>query len=260
MLNHDLSPLPLSVVIITFNAATQLRDCLDSVAAWVDEIVIVDSGSQDDTAAIAQTYPHVKWVTQSWLGFGPQKAYAVSQAKHDWVLCLDADERVSAELQTAMIALFQTVPTPSVYRFARTNFFLGRFLKHGEGYPDWSKRLFHRHVAHWSDDLVHEKVVHAATLCCQTLQGDLLHHSAESLTSYLTKQNQYTHLQAETLFSRGKKISKTKIVLSPLLRFVKFYFIRRGFLDGFAGLVHILIGCYNSFIKYCKVYEKQQKK
>lgn len=260
MRDYNILPLPLSVVVITLNAATQLRDCLDSVAAWVDEIIIVDSGSQDETAVIAQTYPQVKWIVQPWLGFGPQKAYAVSQAKHDWVLCLDADERVSPELKAHITALFCKPLEPGVYRFARTNFFLGRFLKHGEGYPDWSKRLFHRHIAQWSEDIVHEKVVHADTPLCHTLQGDLLHHSAENITSYLTKQNQYTLLQAQTLIARGQPVSKTKIILSPILRFIKFYFIRRGFLDGFAGLVHILIGCYNSFIKYCKVYEQQQKK
>lgn len=249
--------LPLSVVIITLNAATQLRACLDSVAAWSDEIIIVDSGSQDSTQEIAQTYPQVRWITQKWLGFGPQKRFAVQQAQYDWVLCLDADERISPRLQEQICHLLETQPAPALYRFARSNFFLGRFLKHGEGYPDWSPRLFHRHAAEWSADLVHEKIIAKTNQPCLTLQGDLLHESAETLATYLTKQNHYTTLQATDLIARGKRVTRLQIILSPLIRFIKFYIFRLGFLDGFAGLVHIAIGCFNSFIKYCKVYEKQ---
>ena len=244
---------PFSVAIITLNAATQLEACLQSVR-FADDIVVVDSGSTDGTQALAERYG-ARVIDQTWLGFGPQKQFAVNAARHDWVLCLDADERVTPQLQTA---IEHTLPQPtnSAYRFARCNRFLGRYLKHGEGYPDWSLRLFDRRQARWSDDAVHEKVV--ANGIVGTLQGDLLHDSAETLAAYLTKQNRYTTLAAEMALQAGKRASFGRIAFSPIIRFIKFYLIRQGFRDGLPGLIHIAIGCMNSFIKYAKMLERQK--
>ncbi|CAG4884699.1 Lipopolysaccharide core biosynthesis glycosyltransferase KdtX [Georgfuchsia toluolica] len=239
---------PLTAVLITLNAAMQLEACLRSLA-FCDEIVIVDSGSSDSTLDIAAQYG-AKVIGSEWLGFGPQKQFAVTQAKNDWVLCIDADERVSEEL-AKNIAATLAAPELRVYKFARRNRFMGRYLRHGEGYPDWSLRLFHRGDARWSDDAVHEKVL--TDIPVGTLRGDLLHDSAESLDHYLAKQNRYTTLAAQEALARGKRASASKLLLSPLLRFIKFYFLRRGFLDGLPGLVHILIGCQNSFAKYAKM-------
>ena len=244
---------PFSVAIITLNAATQLEACLQSVR-FADDIVVVDSGSTDGTQALAERYG-ARVIDQTWLGFGPQKQFAVNAARHDWVLCLDADERVTPELQAA-IEHTLTQPTNSAYRFARCNRFLGRYLKHGEGYPDWSLRLFDRQQARWSNDAVHEKVV--ANGIVGTLQGDLLHDSAETLAAYLTKQNRYTTLAAEMALQAGKRASFGRIVFSPIIRFIKFYLIRQGFRDGLPGLIHIAIGCMNSFIKYAKMLERQK--
>ena len=243
---------PLSAVLITLNAAAQLEACLRSLA-FCDEIVIVDSGSHDATLDIAEQYG-AKVIRSEWLGFGPQKQFAVMQAKNDWVLCVDADERVSEEL-AASIATAIAQAQFRAFRFARCNRFMGRYLRHGEGYPDWSLRLFHRGQARWSDDTVHEKVLTDAPT--GTLCGDLLHDSAESLDNYLAKQNRYTTLAAQEALARGKRASASKLLLSPLLRFVKFYFLRLGFLDGLPGLVHILIGCQNSFAKYAKMLALQ---
>nr|WP_199066927.1 glycosyltransferase family 2 protein [Chromobacterium sp. ASV5] len=240
----------LSVVLITKNAGTQLEKCLQS-ASFADEIVIVDSGSSDDTLSIASAYK-AKVIHQDWLGFGLQKQFAVRQASHDWVLCLDADEQVSTELSFSIKKMLEN-PQAAGYRFARCNRFMGRFLKHGEGYPDWSLRLFDRRRARWSDDAVHEYVICEQPV--ETLSGDLLHESGEDIALYLAKQNRYTTLQAEQLFARGKTVGAAKLVFSPLLRFFKFYVVRRGFLDGLPGLVHISIGCFNSYIKYAKLIE-----
>jgi hypothetical protein len=136
---------------------------------------------------------------------------------------------------------------------ARRNRFLGRWLAHGEGYPDWSPRLFDRKHARWSDDAVHEKVLYAVTP--GTLEGDLLHDSAEDLAVYLEKQNRYTSLAARQLYERGRTAGAAELVLSPVVRFLKFYVLRLGFLDGVPGLVHIAIGCMNSFHKYAKLIE-----
>ena len=244
---------PLSVVIITLNAAAQLRECLAG-AGFADEMLILDGGSSDDTCAIAAAMGARVERSADWPGFGPQKQRAVALARNDWVLCLDADERVGTELRAsieAALAAAGSGPRHAVWRMARANRFMGRVLRHGEGYPDWSVRLFDRRQARWSDDPVHEKVLTQATI--GTLAGDLLHESAESLETYLDKQNRYTTLQAAQLHAQGRRASLVRIALSPLLRFFKFYVVRLGFLDGVPGLVHVSIGCFNSMMKYAKL-------
>ncbi len=240
----------LSVVLITKNAENQLEKCLQS-CAFADEIVVVDSGSTDRTLAIASAYK-AKVIHQDWLGFGPQKQFAVAQASHDWVLCLDADEWLSEKLRHEIMSLLKN-PRGYAWRFARSNKFMGRFLQFGEGYPDYSLRLFHRQHARWSDDAVHEYVQTDSQV--GTLAGDLMHESGEDIALYLTKQNRYTSLQADALYQRGKKCGVAKLVFSPLTRFIKFYLVRQGFRDGLPGLVHISIGCFNSYIKYAKLIE-----
>jgi glycosyltransferase involved in cell wall biosynthesis len=248
-----LSPLPLnrlSAVLITRNAAALLGPCLDSLA-FADEIVVVDSSSSDATAELAMR-KGARVVQKEWLGFGRQKQFAVEQASHDWVLCLDADERVSPQL-AASIRSALAAPVSPVYRMARRNRFLGRWLSHGEGYPDWSPRLFNRMNARWSDDLVHEKVLFAVTP--GTLEGDLMHDSADDLTTYLERQNRYTTLAARQAFEQGRSAGVVHLLFSPVVRFIKFYLMRLGFLDGLPGLLHISIGCVNSYMKYAKLIE-----
>jgi glycosyltransferase involved in cell wall biosynthesis len=246
-------PLPLTLVVITRDAGAQLQDCLDS-AAFAAETIVVDSGSRDDTVEIARRRgAHV--LMHEWLGFGPQKNFAVAQASHDWVLCLDADERVSSELERSLRGAM-AAPRHAAYAMARRNRFLGRWLAHGEGYPDWSLRLFDRRSARWSDDAVHEHVLADGSV--GRLEGDLLHTSGESLEAYLDKQNRYTTLQAEAMHARGERFSFARLLISPLARFARFYLFRAGFLDGTAGLVHIAIGCFNSFCKYAKLRALEQ--
>ena len=241
---------PLSAVLITRNAANVIEPCLESLA-FADEIVVVDSGSTDRTAEIARERG-ARVVQKEWLGFGRQKQFAVEQAKHDWVLCVDADEHVSPELAASIRAAL-AAPVSPVYRMPRRNRFLGRWLGHGEGYPDWSPRLFNRQSARWSDDLVHEKVLYAVTP--GTLAGDLMHDSSDDLTAYLERQNRYTTLAARQAFEQGRGAGVFHLLLSPVVRFIKFYVLRLGFLDGVPGLLHISIGCINSYIKYAKLIE-----
>jgi glycosyltransferase involved in cell wall biosynthesis len=240
----------LSAVLITRNAANVLEPCLESLA-FADEIVVIDSGSNDGTADIAQRY-RARVVQKEWLGFGRQKQFAVEQARNDWVLCLDADERVSPELAASIQAALAS-PVSPVYRMPRRNRFLGRWLAHGEGYPDWSPRLFNRMNARWSDDLVHEKVLFAVTP--GTLRGDLMHDSTDDLANYLDRQNRYTTLAARQAFERRTSVGVVHLLLSPVVRFFKFYILRLGFLDGVPGLLHISIGCMNSYMKYAKLIE-----
>ena len=241
--------LPLSLCVITRDAAGQLADCLAS-APFAGEIVVVDSGSSDDTVEIARRFgAHV--VVQPWLGFGPQKNFAVAQAAHDWVLCLDADERVTPELSAAIRSALVVAPGPVAFAVARRNRFLGRWLRHGEGYPDWIVRLFDRRHARWTDEPVHENVAVSGPVA--RLPGDLLHASAESLAAYFEKQNRYTTLQAAAMHARGVRPGAARLVVSPLARFLRFYVLRLGFLDGAAGFAHIAIGSFASFMKYAKL-------
>lgn len=233
---------------ITRDAGAQLAACLDS-ARFAAEMLVVDSGSQDDTVEIARARG-ARVIVQQWLGFGPQRRYAVGEAAHDWVLCIDADEQLSPELAIAINAALRE-PMHAAFKMARRNRFFGRWLRHGEGYPDWTVRLFDRRHARWSDDAVHEHVLADGPV--GRLDGDLLHASAESLDAYLAKQNRYTTLQAEAMHARGEHFSWLRLIGSPLVRFVRFYLLRAGFLDGAAGLVHIAIGCFASFCKYAKL-------
>ncbi|MEK7207290.1 MAG: glycosyltransferase family 2 protein [Pseudomonadota bacterium] len=245
---------PFSAVIITLNAEARIEACLKSVA-FANEILVVDSGSTDATMELARRHG-ARVIQQGWLGYGQQKQFAASRAGHDWVLALDADERVSPELRESILEALKA-PRFMAYRMPRRNRFMGRWLKHGEGYPDLSLRLFHRAHANWSDDPIHEKVV--ARTNVGALRGDLLHESENGIADYLAKQNRYTTLQAEALYRNGKRARLSRLLLSPLLRFIKFYFLRLGLLDGLPGLVHIAIGCFNSFLKYAKLAELARK-
>lgn len=242
---------PVTVTVITLNASQHIRQCLESVR-WADEIVIVDSGSTDDTLTIAREFTD-RIVHHDWVGYGPQKQFAVSQAKHNWILSIDADESLSPELVGNIRRVLQESPTFNAYNLRRCNQFMGRWLKHGEGYPDLVLRLFDRRHACWSDDVIHEKVIYDDHV--GELAGDLLHRSEKGIAAYLEKQNHYTSLQAEKLYEQGVRTGIAQLLFSPAVRFIKFYFIRRGFLDGLPGLVHIMIGCFNSFIKYAKLME-----
>jgi glycosyltransferase involved in cell wall biosynthesis len=245
--------LPLSVAIIAFNAAAQIEPCLESVA-FADDVIVVDSGSSDATAEVARRHG-ARVEQKEWMGFGRQKQHAVSLARHDWVLCLDVDERVSPELARSIGEAVRGGRFRA-WRMARRNRFLGRWLAHGEGYPDWSLRLFHRTNAGWSNDEVHEAVLTTAEV--GTLEGDLLHESAEDVATYMAKQNRYTSLHAQALYRQGVRAGYWRLLASPLARFLKFYLLRMGFLDGGPGFAHIVIGCNNSFHKYLKLIELEK--
>jgi glycosyltransferase involved in cell wall biosynthesis len=246
---------PLTVAIIALNAADQIGACLESAAGLADEVLVVDSGSTDGTVDLARGRG-ARVETRDWLGFGKQKQLAVSLARNDWVLCLDVDERVSERLGASIRAAL-AARRYQAYRMARRNRFLGRWLAHGEGYPDWTLRLFHRAHAGWSNDEVHEAVLTTSEV--GRLDGDLMHDSAEDIATYMAKQNRYTSLHAQALFRQGVRASYWRLMSSPLARFLKFYFLRLGFLDGGPGFAHIAIGCNNSFHKYLKLIELQRR-
>lgn len=245
--------LPLTVAVIALNAEAQLGELLASVA-FADEVLVVDSGSTDGTVALAEARG-ARVVRQAWLGFGRQKQFAVAAARNDWVLCLDVDERVTPRLADS-IRQALAGGRYKAWRMARRNRFLGAWLSHGEGYPDWSLRLFHRAHAGWSNDEVHEAVLTTAEV--GRLDGDLLHDSAEDVSTYMAKQNRYTTLHAQALYRQGVRAGYARLFVNPVVRFLKFYFLKLGFLDGGPGFAHVVIGCNNTFHKYLKLIELQR--
>lgn len=245
--------LPLSVAVIALNAEAQLGELLASVA-FADEVLVVDSGSTDGTVALAEARG-ARVVRQAWLGFGRQKQFAVAAARNDWVLCLDVDERVTPRLADS-IRQALAGGRYKAWRMARRNRFLGAWLSHGEGYPDWSLRLFHRAHAGWSNDEVHEAVLTTSEV--GRLDGDLLHDSAEDVSTYMAKQNRYTTLHAQALYRQGVRAGYARLFVNPAVRFLKFYFLKLGFLDGGPGFAHVVIGCNNTFHKYLKLIELQK--
>jgi len=231
----------ISACIIAFNEADRIQDCLNSVA-FCDEIVLVDSFSTDATVAIAHA-AGARVLQRRFEGFRSQKAFCVAQAKHDWVLCLDADERVSDALRHAIEqARDGGFNGASGYRSARLSHYFGRFLRYGDAYPDHGLRLFDRRVGGWHGTReVHEKISVNGPI--HTLKGDLLHYPYRHFMQFLDKKQGYARMMAEYEFSQGKRASLVKLFAAPLWRFVRGWLLRGGFRDGWPGLINSIVNC-----------------
>ncbi len=229
----------ISACIIAFNEADRLRDCLSSLA-FCDEIVVVDSGSTDATVALA-TALGARVLQRDFDGYRSQKAYCVEQASHDWVLCLDADERISDALRSSIIAARDAGFTAAAgYRFARLSDYFGRFLRHGNAYPDRVLRLFDRRRGGWRGKReIHEAASVDGTVV--TLPGDLIHYPYRSLAQQLAKTQRYAQMMAEHEYARGKRATWSKLVLAPAWRFWRGYLLRGGFRDGWHGLIYAYV-------------------
>ena len=251
--NLEPTKIPATAAIIAQDEAVNIEACIKSLD-FFDEVLVVDSGSRDNTVELAEA-AGARVVYNPWGGYSSQRKFALDCAHYDWIFSVDADERVSRQLRTSILELFKSENLGSGCAVNRRNHFMGKPLSHGEGYPDWIVRLFNRQQASWSEDVVHEKVTLSGLGDANRLKGDLLHYSEDSLTDYLAKQNRYTTLQAQQMRASGKRSSGLRMITSPFFRFIKFYLIKGGFRDGVPGLIHILIGCFNSFYKYAKLRE-----
>jgi glycosyltransferase involved in cell wall biosynthesis len=245
----------LSACIITYNEADRIEACLRSVA-FCDEIIVVDSHSTDDTRSRAAALG-ARVIERDWPGYRSQKQFAVDAATHDWVLCLDADERVTAALRTQIEALraagFVGAAGWSVPRI--TDYF-GRFLRHGNAYPDRLVRLFDRRRGGWSGHEIHENTKIQGTV--RRLQGHLEHFSYRSLSDHLNRMQRYADLMAQALYVRGRRCGLTPVLLNPQWRFVRGYLLRLGFLDGWRGLVFALIEANYVRRKYLGLYMRSR--
>lgn len=238
----------LSVIIITKNEALNIRECIESVK-WAEEIIVVDSGSTDDTVAICREFtPHVH--IHDWPGFGMQKNRALGYASKDWVLSLDADERVTPELR-AEIEQAMSGGDVQGYEIPRLSSFCGRFMHHSGWYPDYVLRLFRRGSARFSDSLVHERLIMESKPA--RLKGLLLHYTFENLEEALNKINQYSTAGALMQYQRGRKVTLGGAVLRGLWSFVRTYVLRAGFLDGREGFMLAVLNAEGTYYRYVKL-------
>jgi glycosyltransferase involved in cell wall biosynthesis len=240
----------LSVVIITKNEAHDLRDCLTSIA-WADEIVVLDSGSTDDTLAIAREFTSHVYTSEDWQGFGVQKNRVLAYASGDWVLSLDADERVEAALKHE-IQRTLAAPQFNVYFMPRLSSFCGKFIHHSGWRPDHVARLFKRGSATFSPHLVHEKLIFSES--AGYLKQDLLHLSYKNLDEVLGKMRRYAMLGAAELHQKGKRTSVLGAITHGAWAFIRTYFLRGGFLDGAAGLMLAFLNAQTTYYKYLQLH------
>jgi len=240
----------LSVIIITKNEADSIRACLESVA-WADEIVVVDSGSSDDTVNICKALGAQVYTTTDWPGFGVQKNRALSHATGEWVLSLDADERVTPELRSEIVAAIRTPNGCAAFRIPRLSSFCGRYMRHSGWYPDYVTRLFQRGEAKFSDDLVHERLMVSGTE--GKLRQPLLHETFHDLDELLTKINQYSTAGAVMLNEKKETASLKKAVGHAIWAFFRTYILRAGFLDGREGFMLAVSTAESTYYRYAKL-------
>lgn len=247
----------LSAVLIVKNEASNLAACLKTLD-WVDEIIVLDSGSTDDTCSIAESFGAKVHVRDDWAGFGEQRLRAQRLATSEWVFMIDADERVTPELQQSIMALIQG--GPAIGRIARLSWCFGGFIRHAGWYPDWIDRVYPRELAQYNTNLVHEKLENIAGLPVQKLQGDLLHYTYDSMNHYLTKSAHYAELWAEARDKKGKKGSLGSALIHGIGCFLRMYLFRLGFLDGRQGLLLALLSAHSTFVKHADLWVRQQAK
>lgn len=228
--------------------------CLHSVM-FADQIVVVDSGSTDGTVQIAKSLGAEVLVSADWPGFGVQKNRALALARSEWVLSLDADERLTPELLAEIMATLKA-PRFDVYSFPRLSSYCGQYMHHSGWYPDRVTRLFRRQSARFSDDLVHEKLVTSSAV--GQLTAPLLHESFRDVESVIDKVNRYSTAGAQSLFTRGKKSSLSKALLRGFWAFIRTYFLRLGFLDGRLGLVLAISNAEGTYYRYLKLWLRHQ--
>jgi glycosyltransferase involved in cell wall biosynthesis len=244
----------LSAIIITQNEQHHIQRCLESVA-WVDEIIVLDSGSSDNTVAICKKFTSHVYETD-WPGFGIQKQRALAKASGDWTLSIDADEYVTAELKTEIQSVIQNTQLDGV-DIPRLSSYCGKWIKHSGWWPDPVLRLFKTNKAHFSADVVHERVIVEGQV--GRLTSPLMHEAFVSPEEVLEKVNRYSSLGAKQLFEKGKKASLLTAIYKGAWSFFRSYFLKAGFLDGSAGLMLALSNAEGTYYKYIKLRQLHQQ-
>ena len=244
---------PVSVIVITRNEEKNIAECLQSVS-WAGEIIVVDAKSTDRTVELAKGFTN-KILVKEWLGFAAAKNLALDEAVNEWVLWLDADERVTPELAAEIQSLVQNSSVRYTgFEVARRAYFLGKWIKHCGWYPGYVTRLFRRTAGRFNESRVHERLELSGSI--GRLRHDLLHYTDENLYHYFLKFNRYTSLAAQDLAAENKQFTLYDVIVRPPFLFFKMYILRLGFLDGVHGLILSLVSAAYVFVKYAKVWEK----
>ena len=258
----------LSAILITRNEAHNLEGCLASLQGLVDEIVVVDTRSSDDTVAIAHRFGAKVSQPDDWPGFGPQKNRALELATQTWVLSIDADERVTPELAAEINRVIGRAARDGnqqsaadnrygAYEIPRQSWYCGKFIQHCGWRPDYVLRLFRKSDAKFSDDLVHERVITKDVI--GQLKNHLLHYSYLDFSQVLAKVEAYSSASAQPAFNRGERGSIVKAVTHGIWAFIRTYILRAGFLDGAHGLALSISNAQTSYYKYVKLWAMQQQ-
>jgi len=247
----------LSAVIITKNEEKNIEKCIDALIDWVDEIIIADSNSTDNTINILKNFnsSKIKIHQVTWLGFAKTKNQAIESAKGDWILSIDADEIVTAELKNEILNKIASPNNSDGYYIPRLLFFCGKPVKYGGTYPDYQLRLFKKNKGEFEDIPVHESVkINGKT---QKIKNHLLHFSYNTMFEYWERFNKYTELDAQKKLQQGKKFTFNKIFILHFELF-KRLIIKRGLLDGFPGIFYHVFSAVSSLVKYAKLWELQK--
>jgi glycosyltransferase involved in cell wall biosynthesis len=240
-----------SVAVIALDEEERLRACLESVA-WADEVVVIDSGSGDKTVPIAREFTD-RVLFHAWEGYGAQKNFALAQCHGDWILSLDADERVSEPLRAEIDATLAAGPAEIGFRIPRQNFFQGAWVRHGGWYPDLQLRLFRRGRGTFTGSAVHESVCVDGPV--GRLKAPLVHQSYRGVADFVARANRYSELAARELAGTGRGGSLADLLLRPSWRFLSMYVLRAGFLDGWRGFILAVLYAHYVFLRAAKVRE-----
>ncbi len=244
----------LSVIIITKNESLHIRRCLKSVS-WADEIIVYDSGSEDETVSICKEFTPNVFITD-WPGFGPQKQRALNKATHDWVLSIDADELISESLKNEILSAIKSSEFNG-FEIPFLSFYCGKLIKHGGWKSEHHLRLFKRHHSQFTPDIVHENILVQGKV--SILNNPIMHYSYTDQEEVLRKINTYSTLGAENLFRKGHKSNIVKATTKGLWMFFRNYFIKVGFLDGTEGLMLAISSAEGTFYKYLKLRDLHLK-
>ena len=247
----------LSVALIVKNEENNLIECLETVK-WADEIIILDAGSDDNTIEIVKKYTDKIHVNTDWQGYGIQRQRLQELASCDWLLMLDADERLTPELTLEIKDVIKKDNRDKVYALPRLSWCFGDFIRHSGWYPDYVTRLYAKDKAKYNKNLVHEKLEYDTNMQVEKLNGDLLHYTYRDLEHYLVKSAGYASAWAEQRQKRGKRSSLSQGFFHGIACFLKMYVFRLGFLDGRQGLLLAMLSGHSTFAKYADLWVRQQ--
>ncbi len=244
-----------SALVITRNEEGNIRRCLKSLS-WADEVILVDAESQDRTAQIAREYTQ-RVYSHKWDGFVAQRNWTLKQAQYQWVFFLDADEVISPQLREELETLKdKEMGDYSGFEIPRRAFYLGGWVNHCGWYPNYQLRFFDRKRGEWVEGMIHERVEVRGRV--GRLKGEILHYPYPNLSFHLQRMDSYSSLRAEELYQKGRRSHFWDLLLRPIFKFLKMFFLRLGFLEGVRGFIISCFGAYYSFLGYAKLFEKER--